>query len=190
MIMEVIVVISCYLLGSLPAGYFLMKYLSTEDIREMGSHSVGATNVGRFLGTKGFLITFCIDCFKSFLVIFLISIYFDQTYLTYLSALSLVAGHNYPVFLNFKGGKGIAVTIGLLLAYNYVLLIVLIGALAFAYLVIRKFTYSGLLALLVLPIYNIIFRNDYFEFSFLIILNIIILIAHKKHIQSFLKQDL
>lgn len=185
--MEILVILSSYLLGSLPAGYFLVKYLSNQDIREQGSKSVGATNVGRVLGTKGFLITFCIDAFKSFLLIFFISRLFDPTNMVYLSSLSLVLGHIYPIFLNFQGGKGIAVTLGVLLAYNYVLLIVLIGVLAFAYFVLRKFTYSGLLALLTLPVYNIIFRDDYYEFAFLIILNAIILMAHKKHLQSFLK---
>jgi len=190
MLIEVLIIILCYLLGSLPAGYFLVKYFSHEDIRETGSQSVGATNVGRLLGTKGFLITFCIDCFKSFLVVFLIIYVFDKNGLTYFSALGLVLGHIYPIFLNLKGGKGIAVTLGVLLAYNYILLFVLLVALGLTYLFLRKFTSSGLLALMVLPLYNITFKEDYFELAFLIILNIIILIAHKKHIQSFLKQDL
>jgi glycerol-3-phosphate acyltransferase PlsY len=186
---DFLIIVIAYLLGSLPSGYFIVKHFLHKDIRTLGNNCTGATNVGRILGRKGFVLTFSIDFLKSFILILLISANNSNQYILLISILSIVLGHIYPIFLRFKGGKGIAVTIGAILAYNYVLLIVLIISFSVSYIIIRNFTISGLVALLTLPIYSIIFNKNLPQFIFLCLLNIIILIAHRENIIKFRTQD-
>jgi len=184
--MEYLIVFISYILGSLPSGYFIVKYYSNKDIRTIGSKSIGATNVGRVLGRKGFILTFVIDFTKAFLFIYLIIILGISKPILELSVLAIVIGHIFPIFLKFRGGKGIAITIGSLLAYNYILLLILVILSLILYLFIRKFTISGLFALLILPAYNMIFVNNNTQLYLLLGLNIIITIAHKENLRSYI----
>lgn len=184
--MEYLIIFISYILGSLPSGYFIVKYYSNKDIRTIGSNSIGATNVGRILGRKGFILTFVIDFTKAFLFIYLITRIGISKPILELSVLAMVIGHILPIFLGFKGGKGIAVTIGSLLAYNYILLLVLIVPSLIMYLISRKFTISGLFALLILPVYSFIFVNNNAQLYLLLGLNIIIIIAHKENLREYI----
>lgn len=188
--MDYLLVFIAYLLGSIPSGYFIVKYFSKQDIRQLGSNSVGATNVGRVVGKKGLFLTIIIDLFKSFFFILYIMSYSENQYVLILSILGIVLGHIYPIFLKFKGGKGIVVTTGALLAYNYMFVILLIIFLSIVYIKIKNFTISGLIALLILPIFTIIYNGDLLLFLLLILLDIILLNAHKENIKKFKTQGL
>jgi glycerol-3-phosphate acyltransferase PlsY len=110
-----------YILGSIPTGVWLGKAIKGIDLREQGSKSMGATNVFRVLGWKLAVITLLIDIAKGFLAAFIGSminlgdIAFSPHQLALISGLAAIAGHLYPLFANFKGGKGIATGAGLLL---------------------------------------------------------------------------
>jgi glycerol-3-phosphate acyltransferase PlsY len=111
-----------YLFGSVPAGYFAGR-LSGVDIRKEGSGNIGATNVLRVLGKRWGYPVFFIDAFKGFaaarLAFFLIRYWPDARphaeYIAILTAIMCVMGHNFPVWLRFKGGKGVATSAGALL---------------------------------------------------------------------------
>jgi glycerol-3-phosphate acyltransferase PlsY len=105
-----------YLIGGLPFGYWFVRLISGKDIRTMGSGNIGATNVHRTAGGKAGVIVLLLDILKGFVAIFL------AAYLTHndsvgvaLTAMAVMLGHCYPVFLRFKGGKAVACFIGVFL---------------------------------------------------------------------------
>lgn len=115
-----------YLIGSVPFGYIVVKISKNVDIRTKGSGNIGATNVTRVAGKKPGVLVFILDFSKGFISPFLLGFFVpDPSSLGYiLVCSSAVAGHNWPVFLNFKGGKGVATSLGAVLGlcFKYPLL--------------------------------------------------------------------
>src|SRR5262249_13099068 len=108
-----------YLLGSIPFGYLLVKYIFTrgEDVRETGSGNIGATNVARKSGIKAGLLTYLFDMSKGFVAVALMRAVAGENYLWIgVAAVAAIVGHMFPIFLAFKGGKGVATGVGGLLA--------------------------------------------------------------------------
>jgi acyl phosphate:glycerol-3-phosphate acyltransferase len=113
--MEIIVVIFSYLLGSIPTGY-IVGALAGVDIRKVGSGNIGATNVARVVGKKRGLLTLIADIGKGFIPVFVAGrLGLSQTAVA-LVAIAAFLGHLYPLFLKFRGGKGVATALGILLA--------------------------------------------------------------------------
>ncbi len=108
-----------YCAGSCPTGYLLAKYLKNTDIREFGSGNIGATNAGRLLGKKYAVFIALFDMLKGGIVVLLASLCGQGTWAVALAGVFSVLGHNYPVWLNFKGGKGVATTFGVIFFYNF-----------------------------------------------------------------------
>ncbi|MDR0764357.1 MAG: glycerol-3-phosphate 1-O-acyltransferase PlsY [Synergistaceae bacterium] len=109
-----------YLSGSCPTGYLLVRLLKGEDIREFGSGNIGATNVARVLGKKWALFTAIADMFKGGLAILLTMAmgYDDAALLSAVGAMSVI-GHNFPVWIGFKGGKGVATSFGVIAFFDF-----------------------------------------------------------------------
>lgn len=109
-----------YLLGSCPTGFILVKMLTGEDIRQLGSGNIGATNVGRVLGRGWAIFTALFDMLKGgiAIVIAIIAGVDSPTVLALIGAMAVV-GHNYPLWLKFKGGKGVATTFGVFAFYSF-----------------------------------------------------------------------
>jgi glycerol-3-phosphate acyltransferase PlsY len=102
-----------YVLGAIPFGYLLVKFTSGEDVRESGSGNIGATNVLRTTGRAAGIATLALDIAKGFLAVWLAAKLTDNSaWWTSLAALAVMAGHAFPVFLKFKGGKAVASFIG------------------------------------------------------------------------------
>ena len=112
----VIIIIFSYILGSIPFGYVLSKLFLGKDIRNIGSGNIGATNVLR-TGNKfiGYL-TLWLDIIKAVIPVIIVKIYFIEY--IYISSLSVFLGHVFPVWLKFKGGKGVATYVGILFCLN------------------------------------------------------------------------
>ena len=113
-----IALLASYLLGSFPTGYLLVKWLKRVDLRTVGSGNIGATNVGRVAGRWASALVFVIDGAKGCLPVLVVpSVLPSLPPAAGLACgLAAVIGHNFPIFLGFKGGKGVATTIGVLLA--------------------------------------------------------------------------
>ncbi|GHV56910.1 glycerol-3-phosphate acyltransferase [Synergistales bacterium] len=109
-----------YLMGSLPTGFVLVKVMMGEDVRHFGSGNIGATNVGRVLGKKWAVITALIDMLKGGAAV-LLATAFGVTSGALLALIGVfsVIGHDYPVWIGFKGGKGVATTFGVIAFYNF-----------------------------------------------------------------------
>ncbi|HEX8089950.1 MAG TPA: glycerol-3-phosphate 1-O-acyltransferase PlsY [Blastocatellia bacterium] len=119
MLPKILFVVIAYLLGSIPFGYLLVKYLFTsgEDVRQVGSGGIGATNVARRAGIKAGLLTYVFDVAKGLAAVTLMRAVAHDDY-TWIGAAAVAAivGHIFPIFLKFRGGKGVATGVGVYLA--------------------------------------------------------------------------
>src|SRR5215510_11224782 len=119
MLPKIILLAVAYFLGCIPFGYILIKYVFTrgEDVRQIGSGGIGATNVTRRAGMKAGLLTYFIDVAKGTAAVMLMKLVAGDDYLWIgAAAVAAIAGHIFPVFLGFRGGKGVATGVGVYLA--------------------------------------------------------------------------
>ncbi len=119
MLLRIIFVLIAYLLGSIPFGFLLVKYVFTsgEDVRRIGSGGIGATNVTRRAGMKAGLLTYTFDVAKGFAAVALMRQVESEDYFWIgAAAVAAIVGHILPVFLKFRGGKGVATGVGVYLA--------------------------------------------------------------------------
>jgi len=119
MLIKLIFVLIAYLLGSIPFGYLLVKFVFTkgEDVRTVGSGGIGATNVTRRAGKKAGLITYFLDVGKGVAAVLLMRLVANDHYFWIdAAAIAAIVGHIFPVFLKFRGGKGVATGVGVYLA--------------------------------------------------------------------------
>lgn len=160
MIVLVIGLIIGYLIGSIPTAYIFGKLLKGIDIRQHGSGNVGATNVFRVLGKIPGIIVLVLDIYKGFCVVGIVSEVLGLILVWERVALSLavVAGHNYTVFLGFKGGKGVATSLGALIGLSFRIpsitpvLFVTMGIFLIVFLFSRIVSLSSLIAAICLPL--------------------------------------
>ncbi|MDD5731118.1 MAG: glycerol-3-phosphate 1-O-acyltransferase PlsY [Candidatus Omnitrophica bacterium] len=194
-------IITSYLVGSIPTAYLFVRILKGEDIRRIGSGNVGATNASRILGKKlGFLIL-GLDILKGVIpTVFLADIIclgvpyaFNTTLLRIALGLCCICGHNWPVFLKFKGGKGVATTIGVLLGFAVKIhglwqifgLVILSWVVIFA--ITKIVSAASILAALSLPVFVIIAKQSHtILFSSLLISGLIIL-RHSPNIKRLVQ---
>jgi len=184
-----IIIIFSYLLGCVSTGYYLIRFKNKSDIRNSGSKSTGATNVGRQLGKIGFTITFFGDMLKGVIAIG-IPIYFhsDQLVMS-LSLVAVVAGHVWPFQLGFKGGKGIAVLFGALLIYDYRLLLFTVVIFIIIFIFSREYVLSGLISITMMPVAKLITDDSVSNAFGIIIVTYLIVFAHRENIQQILNNE-
>ncbi|HLJ50268.1 MAG TPA: glycerol-3-phosphate 1-O-acyltransferase PlsY [Bryobacteraceae bacterium] len=109
----VLLLVAAYLIGGIPFGYIIVRLTTGQDVRSMGSGNIGATNVLRTTGRTVAVITLLLDIAKGFVAVWLMAHYTEDSPLwTSAAALAVMAGHAYPIFLKFKGGKAVASFIG------------------------------------------------------------------------------
>ena len=175
-----LIILVSYLFGSIPFGLLLTKIFLKKDIREIGSGNIGATNVLR-AGNKilGYS-TLVLDILKAVLPILYIK-FFMSDYL-YISALSIFIGHVFPIWLKFKGGKGVASYLGILCCLDiYTALI--FGVVWITIFILFKFSsLSSLLASLTIPIFHF-FYNSNSDYYFYFMMFILIFFTHRENIK-------
>lgn len=158
---SLVVLILSYLVGSIPWGYVIGR-LNGLDIRRHGSGNIGATNVRRVLGRGWGIACFVLDFLKGLLPVLLIGAKLgDALSLTaesgpILAAAGAVAGHVWPVWLGFKGGKGVATTIGALLAVSWLAVVICVGTWVVVFFLTRYVSVASLCAAAMLPVGHVI----------------------------------
>ncbi|HTT57742.1 MAG TPA: glycerol-3-phosphate acyltransferase [Opitutaceae bacterium] len=140
-----------YLLGGVSPGYLLVRWRTGLDVRTTGSGGTGATNVGRLLGRPGYAAVFVLDISKGAFIGWLARHYAVTEAWAYAAAFTVVLGHVFPVWLGFRGGKGVGPFVGawLVLAPFALIPSLILGLVFLAWL--RKFSIAGLFGLFVLP---------------------------------------
>ena len=188
-------IIISYLIGSIPTGYIFGKVLKGIDIRKSGSGNIGATNAWRVLGKTAGLSVLALDVIKGVLPVIFISrinpgatAIMPQELFLILLGVSCICGHNWTVFLQFKGGKGIATTLGVLIGLSFKIaglklilgLIILTWILAFT--ILRIVSAASILSAVFLPIYMLIFRQSKTLIYSSLLLSVFVIIRHKSNL--------
>ena len=181
----IIIALVSYLFGSIPFGYLFTKILLKKDIRNVGSGNIGATNVLR-TGNKllGF-ITLILDIAKAVVPVIYIKLNYPD--LVYISALCAFLGHLFPIWLKFKGGKGVATLVGILISINiyYALIFGIVWILTF--LISKYSSLSSLFASISIPIYLLII--DQGNIIFFIIMFVLIFYTHRENIKRLVNKE-
>ena len=169
-----------YFLGSIPFGLIITKIFLGKDIRKIGSGNIGTTNVLR-TGKKSLAaVTLLFDVLKGYISIIIAYKYFNE--LIYLSALICFVGHIFPVWIKFKGGKGVATYLGIILGISYTLGVVFGFSWLLTAIIFRYSSLSSILSSMIVLIYSI-FTNNMMESYFLFIVFVIIIFTHKENIK-------
>ena len=185
--MELILVISIsYLMGSIPFGLILTKVFLKKDIRDVGSGNIGATNVLR-TGNKliGYF-TLILDVLKAVIPVLYVKFNFPE--LVYISSLSAFIGHVFPIWLKFKGGKGVATYVGILFSINYFFGIIFIVSWLIIFFISKYSSLGSILSSLFIPIF--IFLNSSYENQyFFIIMFVLILYTHRENVKRLINKE-
>tara|TARA_B100000214_G_scaffold15217_1_gene10536 strand:+ start:443 stop:1045 length:603 start_codon:yes stop_codon:yes gene_type:complete len=189
-ITNISLIIIFYLIGSLPFALILTKLSGFGDIRNIGSGNVGATNVLRTGNKYLAFIVLSLDIIKGFIPLIILQVYFED--LSLLNKIILghfaIIGHIFPIWLKFKGGKGVATYIGFLFSINpYIGLLFLILWMAVA-LSTKYSSLGSLTAILVAPIYFIFINFNLYIGIFFIYLSLIIYLKHSENIKRLLNK--
>lgn len=193
----IIVSIIAYLLGSISFSVILSKKMAGFDVREKGSGNAGSTNVLRTVGKKAAILTLICDCLKGVLAILIAFIAskimkeLDGSLLIQLAGIFVVLGHTFPVFFKFKGGKGVATSLGVLLMVNWQIgLICLVFALIL--MALTRFVSLGSIAAAILfPVLTVFIHTNYLingnYIVFGIILAVFVVFNHRTNVKRLLE---
>ena len=181
----IITALISYLFGSIPFGYLFTKILLKKDIRNVGSGNIGATNVLR-TGNKslGYL-TLVLDIAKA--VVPVIYIKFNYPDLVYISALCAFLGHLFPVWLKFKGGKGVATYVGILFSINLIFGIIFGITWILIFLISKYSSLSSLIGSISIPIYLFIFNEE--QIIFFVIMFVLVFYTHRENIKRLKNKE-
>ena len=170
-------------MGSIPFGLLLTKLFLKKDIRKIGSGNIGATNAlrtgNKFVGYG----TLILDISKAVITVLYIKLNYPEY--IFISSVSVFLGHVFPFWIKFKGGKGIAVYVGVLFCINYQLGLFFIGVWFLIFLISKFSSLSSILASLFVTIYNFLMLNGE-SYYFYIILFILIFYTHRENIKRLI----
>ena len=181
---EIALIAAAYALGCLSTGYYLVRLRSGADVRQMGSGNIGARNVGRVLGKGALAITLVGDTAKGAIPVAAGMMLGMEAWAVMAAFLAVVAGHLWPAQLGFRGGKGLATTMGAMLFLDYRLLLVAFAVAGIAWLVSRNATGSGLAAVALAPITALIAGHEAPTAGALAVLAAVIMFAHRTNLQA------
>jgi glycerol-3-phosphate acyltransferase PlsY len=176
--------LAAYALGCFATGYYLVRTRMGQDIRTLGSGSIGAKNVGRVLGKTGFLVTLLGDFGKGVFAVWVARHITTDEHLVALGMLAVVAGHIWPAQLRFHGGKGMATSLGALLLFDYRLALGFALLFVCGFALMRKTVLPGLFAIASLPLVSAFLEHDSVKVVLVSILAALVLIAHRKNLME------
>ena len=180
-----LIIIISYLFGSIPFGLVLTKIFTGKDIRKIGSGNIGATNVLRS-GNKfiGYL-TLTLDILKAVVPILFIKFYYSDQ--LYIASLSVFIGHVFPVWLKFKGGKGVATYVGILFCLNYLSGIIFCIIWLLIFFIFKYSSLSSIISSSCIPIFQYFFISDPFYYLYFIMF-IMIFYTHRENIKRLINK--
>ena len=181
-----IVGILSYLMGSIPFGLILTKIFLNKDIREIGSGNIGATNALR-TGNKliGYS-TLILDIAKAIIPVIFVKINYPD--LIYIASLCAFLGHVFPIWLKFKGGKGVATYVGILFSINLLLGIIFVASWCIIFLMFRYSSLSSIIGSISIPIY-ILITDQISNAIFFGIMFVLIFFTHRENIKRLKNKE-
>lgn len=189
--------VAAYLIGAVPFGYLFVKLKTGQDVRTMGSGNIGATNVARVLGTAWFVPVFALDFLKGFAPVFWGAPWVARrwpcpicdslpTALAVLFGLLAMLGHMFPVYLKFRGGKGVATAAGLLFAMNWMAALIGLGVWLLVFLPFRFISLASIAGALAVPIASHFTKGHWMITAFFAFAGLLVIVRHRSNIQRLL----
>jgi glycerol-3-phosphate acyltransferase PlsY len=189
-----------YLIGSIPTSLWIGKRFFDIDIRKHGSGNPGASNTWRVMGTKPGLIVLALDMLKGLAAVGLVrlSTYTldtpPRTHLIIALALAAIVGHIFPIYAKFKGGKGVATAMGIILGINPLVALVCVAIYAVVLLVSHYASLASMISLASFPLWVIVIKNiPYYHYvwftAFTVVLPLIIILTHRKNILRLINSE-
>ena len=178
--------IVCYLIGSIPFGFILTKIFLKKDIRKIGSGNIGATNALRTGNKLVGYSTLILDILKAVAPVIYVKIFYQD--LLYIASLCIFLGHVFPVWLKFKGGKGVATYVGILFAINFYLGIVFTISWFVTFFVSKFSSLSSLIGALSVPVYLLIL-TQIDQVIFFTIMFVLIFFTHRENIKRLKNKE-
>ena len=176
---------SSYLMGSIPFGFLLTKLILKKDIRNIGSGNIGATNVLRTGNKYIGYITLILDVAKAIIPVIYIKL--TNVDFIFITSLCVFLGHVFPIWLKFKGGKGVATYLGILFSLNLIYGLIFIFVWFVTFLFSKFSSLSSMLASLSIPIYLIIFGNN--NYIFFLIMFVLIFYTHRENVKRLKNKE-
>ena len=183
------VALGAYLVGCFTTGYYLVRWWSGRDLRQLGSGTVGARNAGRALGSQGLILTMLGDAAKGALAVAVTQYFTRDDRLAGLALVAVVIGHIWPAQLRFHGGKGVAASLGGLAMYDFRLALAVALIFALTYALVRKTVMSGLIAFACLPLIAVYLQSamngpgsDAPHLICVSLVAVLIVVAHRKNV--------
>ena len=178
--MEYLIVgITSYLMGSIPFGFILTKIFLKKDIREIGSGNIGATNALRTGNKLVGYSTLILDIVKAIIPVIYVKMNYPE--LIYIASLCAFLGHVFPIWLKFKGGKGVATYVGILFSINILLGLIFVVSWGVVFLIFRYSSLSSIVGSLSIPLYLFV-TDEKSSVIFFITMFVLIFFTHKENI--------
>ena len=181
-----VVGIASYFMGSVPFGLILTKIFLKKDIREIGSGNIGATNALRTGNKLVGYSTLILDIAKAIIPVIYVKINYPD--LIYIASLCAFLGHVFPIWLKFKGGKGVATYVGILFSINIILGLIFVVSWAFIFLLFKYSSLSSIIGSLSVPIY-ILITSQINDTIFFAIMFILIFFTHRENIKRLKNKE-
>jgi|APGre2960657404_1045060.scaffolds.fasta_scaffold54941_2 glycerol-3-phosphate acyltransferase PlsY len=189
-----------YFLGSIPSAVWVGKAWYDIDVREHGSKNAGATNTFRVLGKKAGIVVLSMDIIKGGLATFLPVLFFQTSIeggndrliqIQILAAIFAVIGHVFPIFAQFKGGKGVATSLGVIIGLQPLAALICVVLFLIVFILFQFVSLGAIVAALVFPfvIRYVIQEDSNWLFSFSILLSFLVIFAHRKNIGRLVKGE-
>ncbi len=185
--MKIIYAIFCYLIGSLPPGYIIFFLSEKKDIRKFGSKNTGATNVLRLKGWKYAVPVLLVDFLKGYLPVYLSLKLFSDYNFIFLCGFLAAFGHCFPVYLKFRGGKGIATTMGIFAALAIEPFILSLLTFLSIILLTRYVSLASILSVFSYPFFILALREDSRIITLSFFLLLLVILRHRENIQRLIR---
>ena len=177
-----------YLIGSFPSGYILYKLKTNRDIRDEGiRRNIGATNVFLYGGIRLGILTLIIDMIKGIIPIMIVKIYYPNDMILILCGIMAILGHVFPIYIGFKGGTGLATTIGILMVLMPEIMFIYLILFLLLLPILKRPALLGLIFMIFMPIFSYILQYSKILISINAIVGIMYFIVSLNHIKSMLK---
>ena len=177
-----LLIVGAYIIGSIPVGLILGKLIWKKDLRRYGSHNIGATNAWRILGRKAGILIFLLDFIKGQLGVLLGACMFCLPGAMVVGGFFAMLGHIFPIFLGFKGGKGVATSLGVIAALMPKVTAIVFVTWVILFILTRYVSVASIVAAVLTPILAAVFREPTIYFLFVLVMAIFIVLRHKENI--------
>lgn len=190
---SLLIIILAYLIGSISIGYLFAKWFKGVDIRKVGSGSAGATNISRLMGFKMAVLVLALDALKGYFAVYLAIVLYQQDLLAgewvvLLAGLTVIAGHNWPLYFSFKGGRGAATMLGVFLALLPVPTLIVFAIVIIIIAVTRYVSVGSMAGAAAIPVTMLIVGKPLEYFYFGLLIGLIIFYQHRENIKRLLNK--